>query len=569
MKRFLLLIVIILTAVFNPNLSKSGEVDSLLTLISKDPENINLLRQIGYRSLSQWKDSIAEQCALKLLNISSEKDPHGEAETYGMNILGQVNIMRGNGKEGYKYLAKARRLAELRNDSASLASIFNGLAIYNFSEIGDMPGAISYYNKGMAAAKAIGNDDLYYKLINNLANAYLELKDKTGLKYAIECYEYAETTNNHKLLFISALCQADYYHRFSDDTRALLYINKAEDQLPYLENENLAELYNLKAKIFSQINHKEKAELNFTLAKEESRNLLERFLPVLNSQAEHEIKFGNYNKAEILLDSLLLLSSDNLNNHARIPAVLNYSILKEKQGNINEALRLLKYYNELKDSAINYTTSQMMVDAQERYKFEELSSKLATQKVEIAHHQRNFYVVLAIALIFLILISFGIFWHRKQKSIHHSILKQIKQAQKTEETLLHKIDRLENKKSQAESETVNQTLQKIMEDIEILMKEAKIYRDSNLTRDSLAETIGSNATYISKAILDNLNLTFNQYINSYRLKEAQQILLDTDNETPIKNIGTLVGFNSSTSFYNNFKEATGMTPAAFRAAAKT
>ena len=564
-------IIFIFLLLFSANVSlypMSNIIDSVKNLLIKDPDNIKLLRQLGHLGLTSFQDTLAENYALKLLEISKENDPEGEAETYGLNILAQVNIIRGKGAEAHKYLLEARRLAELRRDSLSLSSIFNGLAIYTYSEIGDLPGAITYYHKAMDAAKAVGNESFYYLLTNNLANAYLELKDERGLKYSQKCYEYGEKTDNHWLMFISALCQADYYFTFSDNTRALLYINRAEDQLPFLNNINLGELYNLKGKIYTNINSYEKAEENFILAKKETENRLERYLNILNSEAEFEIKRKNYLKAEELLDSILILSDKSKNNHERLPALLNFSKLKEKQGNLKSAYEYLLRYSALKDSTNIYSTAQMMADAAERYKYDEITTQLSEQKVETIKHQRNFYVVLSLSGIFLILLTTMLFWSRKQKRINHSIVKQIKGAQKREDILKERILVLEGKKKQNESEIVNKTLQKIIDDIEILMRDTKLYRDPNLTRDSLAEYIGTNSTYLTKAISDNYSLNFNQFINSYRIKEAQLILSDKDDDTPIKNIGSIVGFNSSTSFYNNFKEATGMTPAAFRQASK-
>ena len=550
----------------SPLPAMSDEVDSLQQLLGKNPSDVELLRRLGHLGLSHRNDTLAERCALKLMEIGSRNDPYGEAETYGTNLLAQVNIRRGNSSEGYKYLLKARRLAEMRRDSVSLETIFNGLAIYTYSEAGDIPGAIYYYHKGIAAAKAAKDDDFRHLLMNNIANAYLELGDEEGIKYAQECYAYAQSVDNHWLMFISALCQADYYHTFSDETRAFVYVNRAEVQLPFLQNVNLCELYTLKGKIFSAIHNYDRAHQNFMLAKEHSNSRLGQYLNVLNCEAEFEAKRGNYALAQTLLDSILMLSVDNSNNHARLPALLNYSELKERQGDIGKSLQYLKMHSRLKDSVNRYTNSQLMVDAQERYKSEELMNTLSQQRLKTMRHQRNFYIALSLLVVFLILVATILYWNYKQRRINRAIVLQIKNAQKTEDSLRTRISILEGRGRQTGSESVNQTLHKIMEDVEVLMKESRVYRDPNLTRDSLADAVGTNPTYLTKAIMCNYNLNFTQYVNSFRIKEAEQILSDTEDDTPIKNIGALVGFNSPTSFYNNFKESTGMTPAAYREA---
>lgn len=102
------------------------------------------------------------------------------------------------------------------------------------------------------------------------------------------------------------------------------------------------------------------------------------------------------------------------------------------------------------------------------------------------------------------------------------------------------------------------------DNIEQLMRDNHIYRESGLTVEKAASMINTNRTYLSAAIKQNTGLSFIYYINSYRIKEAIDILSDPDNDTPMKAIIVDVGFKSPTTFYKLFSEATGKTPQTWR-----
>ncbi|MCY4334687.1 MAG: AraC family transcriptional regulator [Litoreibacter sp.] len=71
--------------------------------------------------------------------------------------------------------------------------------------------------------------------------------------------------------------------------------------------------------------------------------------------------------------------------------------------------------------------------------------------------------------------------------------------------------------------------------------------------------------YVSQVLNEKIGQSFFDFVNSYRVKEAQTRLLNSD-ET-ILAIAYDIGFNSRSSFYTAFKKGTGQTPTAFRSKA--
>ena len=63
-------------------------------------------------------------------------------------------------------------------------------------------------------------------------------------------------------------------------------------------------------------------------------------------------------------------------------------------------------------------------------------------------------------------------------------------------------------------------------------------------------------------------MSYTQYMNSCRIQEAIRILSDPSDDTPLKDLSTALGFLSLGTFYSSFKQATGISPAAYRKTAR-
>lgn len=99
---------------------------------------------------------------------------------------------------------------------------------------------------------------------------------------------------------------------------------------------------------------------------------------------------------------------------------------------------------------------------------------------------------------------------------------------------------------------------------EVVIKE-KVFKDLDLTLDSLAKSMDINRNYLSKAINRTTGKNFNTYINEYRVKEAIKLLSSEKSDIiSIDAIAIEVGFNNRTSFYQSFKKITGLSPSDFR-----
>lgn len=103
------------------------------------------------------------------------------------------------------------------------------------------------------------------------------------------------------------------------------------------------------------------------------------------------------------------------------------------------------------------------------------------------------------------------------------------------------------------------------EKIMTLIKDKKIYRNSNLTIIDLGKELDIHPKKVSQLINQFANKNFNQFINEFRVNEAKELLLDPKyKQLTIEAIYKDAGFNSKSVFNTVFKEFTGHTPSTYK-----
>jgi AraC-like DNA-binding protein len=108
-------------------------------------------------------------------------------------------------------------------------------------------------------------------------------------------------------------------------------------------------------------------------------------------------------------------------------------------------------------------------------------------------------------------------------------------------------------------------MDEIITKINTLIQTEKLYREPELTLQSLAEKLHVPSYQVSLAINDGMKKKFYDLINGYRVEEAKRLLLSPNSRNyTILSVGFEAGFNSKTTFNTVFKKFTGFTPTVFR-----
>lgn len=96
---------------------------------------------------------------------------------------------------------------------------------------------------------------------------------------------------------------------------------------------------------------------------------------------------------------------------------------------------------------------------------------------------------------------------------------------------------------------------------EYLGSESKPFLNPGLSLTEVAKLLKVTPQQLSQVVNEKTNLNFTNYINTYRIETAKEILLSHDiSRLTIDSIAEMAGFQSKSPFYQAFKKHTGMTP---------
>ncbi len=107
----------------------------------------------------------------------------------------------------------------------------------------------------------------------------------------------------------------------------------------------------------------------------------------------------------------------------------------------------------------------------------------------------------------------------------------------------------------------------LFKQIESHVVNTRCYLDNEISREKLAIELGTNYKYLTDAIKAETGKTFNDYITSYRIEHAKN-LITLDPEATIQSIYLESGFNNKNTFYRHFVGKYKMSPSKLRASIK-
>ena len=120
--------------------------------------------------------------------------------------------------------------------------------------------------------------------------------------------------------------------------------------------------------------------------------------------------------------------------------------------------------------------------------------------------------------------------------------------------------------SDGSEETDEEELNEIFNKTIDLITSEKYFLNKSLKLSDLAKELSYNERQLSRSINKFSNGNFNKFINSFRIEYSKSLLSDRKyDHFTIEAIADDCGFSNKVSFYNAFKDETGMSPTQYRA----
>ena len=152
-----------------------------------------------------------------------------------------------------------------------------------------------------------------------------------------------------------------------------------------------------------------------------------------------------------------------------------------------------------------------------------------------------------------LLITFTGFWGLRQTAIFSDL--PISEDKKG------KVQAASYQKSGLSEERAKGLAHKLLEH----MEKEQVFLEEDLTLPALAQKLGISASHLSQVINQQFGQNFFDFVNSYRIKEAQKRLRDPQyGHYSVLGIALDCGFSSKSSFNRSFKKIVGMTPTQYR-----
>ena len=105
-------------------------------------------------------------------------------------------------------------------------------------------------------------------------------------------------------------------------------------------------------------------------------------------------------------------------------------------------------------------------------------------------------------------------------------------------------------------------MQKLGDRMAHLMRSQVLHRDPGLSLRGLADKVGASPNYVSQTLNDHLGVSFFDFVNGFRVDEAETLLRTTDRS--VTDIALEVGFNSRSTFNAAVRKHRGLSPTEMR-----
>lgn len=237
-------------------------------------------------------------------------------------------------------------------------------------------------------------------------------------------------------------------------------------------------------------------------------------------------------------------------------------------------------YLEVVDSLSGVTQLPYLIKASSVFDLQRATEEARQQEARRARLTQTLWLVTIAALVFLGLLVMLYRSNRQLKERNQALYEQsleqlaiIDEARRAAPPVQQPLPSSEEadepvSDSEVESPSTDideSVLQDIYQRVKAVLETSPAVYEESFSLAKLHELVGSNTKYISRAISQYAHTDFKLLLSQYRIREACRRMNDVEHygQYTIEAIAKSVGVTSRTSFVQNFKKQTGLTPSAY------
>ena len=527
------------------------------------PHHDEVRRLTCYELLDRFDYEKLKQQAAEYLN-EANRSGNKYDQAYAHFYTGVAALYTGNHKEAIGQLTLSRNMAGEMNNDTLMALALNSIGIHEAMVNANLYLAQWYFMESLKHAQKSKYVKLEGSIYGNMCSIAETQQDTSLINYVRKCYNLGLREHNAHIEFVGAQHLSEMFSLKGQYDSAQWYCRRAlaisrqqgykDEAMTYA---NMAEIY------FHQGKWKEAdAYANQAIRQAGKSVNLIVLANAYNVKANICHAQGNYSESNDWLVKELSNSESLGMVKAQIYQLMALNF--KSMGNTEQALKYMTHAKNLADSA-------NASDREHLKRERDLSFNVIEQARQIEFSQkqlRSRTVIITVLGISVALLAYILFISirnlKRRNELYKNIVRQNRQALQKEKELHERIRMLSEDKRTAQKIAEDKS-QQIFDKLCRLMEDEQLYTQPQLTRETLIERLGTNHTYFSKIIKEKANMNYAQFVNSYRINKAIAILSDKSQiGYPLKKLSSDLGFSSVSTFYKLFKEATGISPSAYR-----
>ncbi|MFK7833781.1 MAG: helix-turn-helix domain-containing protein [Winogradskyella sp.] len=489
------------------------------------------------------------------------------------------------------YSAGNYNLHKAYSDSLLLVAKTNGLtkmhvlgltnqAVF-YKNHGEKLKAIELYHEALDKCDLIP-DDFRTKIVVliNMGNLYNDIGsyDK-AIAYIEKVIILLDTYENSDSIRAAALIGlANNYIRFKDYEQTIFYANQAKALGEKINNESiLVSAINNISDAYIGLEDYEKA-LEISQSFEDlsllSKPTKKRASFLLNRGIAH-FRLDKLDEALADMKACQVLSKEKELFETEMYAHEYLAKIYEQKNDFKAAIEAQKTYTYLRNQFLEDKKDASNADLNKEIAVKSETIDSNNKNLKRVTKTQNFIVFIGGGAV-LVLSSFLFFYVKRKRKLdkekeklqlqHHSLQQSLTalqlQSKKTDYTLETSRSALKPyKNSSLTIEKREQYKKCILE----FMTNEKPFLNPEMTQSDLAQQLAISSHHFSEVLYYNMEQNFYNFINSYRILEAQKLMKDPDyKDTKILAIAFDSGFKSKSTFNRIFKNHTGVTPSEYR-----
>lgn len=519
-------------------------------------------RQLSARD-SLFSDMLSNGKTAELAEIVSQiyrnSSQNGNLKGLCTSYLISAYTSLGMQDSAKKYMESSENIRDI-TDLTILGKLYNEKAKYHIKFELDYVSAMDCLQKALKAHSAANDTINEIIVLNNISSIYYLRKD------TVRCFNHIDQAKSLANLisdpFSECVCltfSAQMYYSFGLYEQSL---QSAKEALALIAGHPELESFIPTVCINEGYVYITRKEYGMAL---ECYNTAMKHIDAAARQDRSIISNTDIFYADYLYDTgdtelskkyyLKSLENQEGGRHNRQRVLKRLSELYNNSSKKDSALIFYKQYHEISDSIFNFYNerefNELMLNSEtEKYR------KDITDKTQRLSRTRRLAITVsctAFATVLILVILFTVY--RKKDRMYTDLVKKhqelIKKRKEERESIINKTD----SKEKMETDLFNR--------IENLMDKDKVYRNADISLETISEMLGTNRTYISNVINKYSGMSFSNYVNSFRIREATELISDTSKDILVKTLYSRIGYNSISSFYRAFQKETGCTPAVY------